>query len=414
MDRVPIGAELSRDAAGLAQEFSAIAGIGGQTNHQALGRLRASPALTLERFAVLALAAKAARDLAQRDFAQRGQVGRLEKVFQGVFDLRRWIDFALTQPLAQRLDGDVDVDDLVGAREKGVRHGLAHVHAGEPLHRRVEALDVLDIHRGDHVDFRREQLLDVLVALFMLGAGNVGVRELIDHRDVRLARQDRVDVHLFHRDAAVIELPARDHFQVPELGHGVGAPVRFDEAEHDVDALIAKLVRLFEHPPGLADAGRGAHVNLEPALALLSDQVKEGFGRGALLSHIGKSIYAAVRSQRAPVPSRSRVRLRSRTLMPGSPKNPARRGRRLSRTTSRTAGSLSPRAFAIRGTWSSAAAGEISGSKPLPDAVTMSTGTCAGEIPGFSSSTLCSAALVVSTSLRLVGPRLEPLELLAS
>ena len=81
---------------------------------------------------------------------------------------------------------------------------------------------MLDIHRGDHVDSRREQFLDVLVALLMLGAGDVGVREFVDQRDLRLARQDSVDIHLFHRHAAVIEPAARDHLKVPLLGHGVG------------------------------------------------------------------------------------------------------------------------------------------------------------------------------------------------
>ena len=66
----------------------------------------------------------------------------------------------------------------------------------------------------------------------------------------------------------------------------------FDEAEHHVDALVAQLMRLFEHPVGLADAGRGADVNLEPPLSLLGDQVEERLRRGTLLSHTGKSIYA--------------------------------------------------------------------------------------------------------------------------
>ena len=38
------------------------------------------------------------------------------------------------------------------------------------------------------------------------------------------------------------------------------------------------------------------------------------------------------------------------------------------------------RAFATRGTWKNAPSGEMSGSRPLPDVVTMSTGTGAERI----------------------------------
>ena len=49
----------------------------------------------------------------------------------------------------------------------------------------------------------------------------------------------------------------------------------FDEAEHYVDALVAQLMRLFEHPVGLADSGCRANVDLEPAFALLGDQIEK-------------------------------------------------------------------------------------------------------------------------------------------
>ena len=248
---------------------------------------------------------------------------------------------------------------------------------------------MLDVDRGDYVDSRREQFLDVLVALFMLGAGDVGMRQFVDHRDFRLARQDRVDIHLLQRHAAVVDLAERNHFQVAHLGHGLRAPMRFDEAEHHVDALVAELMRLFEHPIGLAHPGRTAEINLEPALALFSDQVEEGLGRGTLLSHTGKSIYASsppgLSAPRVAHPVQCQIELEHIDARFAHDPGTARPHR--CHAAVAHCSSLSPRALATRGTWSSAAAGLISGSSPLPDAVTRSIGTCAGETPGFSSST---------------------------
>src|SRR5205807_479221 len=68
------------------------------------------------------------------------------------------------------------------------------------------------------------------------------------------------------------------------------------------------------------------------------------------------------------------------------------------------------RAFAIRGTWNSAASGEISGSSPLADVVTRSAGTAA---EGFSAFNFSTSSLTRSFSALLVGPRLEPPELAA-
>ena len=52
-------------------------------------------------------------------------------------------------------------------------------------------------------------------------------------------------------------------------------------------------------------------------------------------------------------------------------------------TSSRTFASGRPRALATRGTWNSAAAGEMSGSRPLAEVVTRSTGTARAGILGL-------------------------------
>src|SRR5665213_4433181 len=68
------------------------------------------------------------------------------------------------------------------------------------------------------------------------------------------------------------------------------------------------------------------------------------------------------------------------------------------------------RAFATRGTWKKAPSGEMSGSRPLPDVVTRSTGTAAAGFSCFNAST---SPLSRSASALLVGPRFDPIELTA-
>ena len=60
---------------------------------------------------------------------------------------------------------DVHELDLVGVIEDVVGNPLAHDDARDRTHTVVEALEVLDVDGGIHVDARREELLDVLVAL---------------------------------------------------------------------------------------------------------------------------------------------------------------------------------------------------------------------------------------------------------
>jgi hypothetical protein len=101
---VPVRVELARDARGFAQERGAVARVRRQPNHQAVGDQRAPSALAAAGLKVLAPAVESARDFAQRQFAQRRQVARLEKILERLLDVIRRIDFALAQPLAKSFD----------------------------------------------------------------------------------------------------------------------------------------------------------------------------------------------------------------------------------------------------------------------------------------------------------------------
>ena len=217
-------------------------------------------------------------DLRQRDLAEPGQVRRGEEVLQGRVDPLGRVDLAGVEPLDQVLDRDVDVDDLVGLGQHPVGNPFLDPDAGRPLDLVVEALQVLDVHRRDDVDPRVEQVLDVLVALGVAATRGVGVGELVDQADRRPARQDGVEVHLAERDAAVLDDAGRDDLEVADLLLGLGAAVGLDEADDDVHALGLEPMPLAEHRVGLADAGRRAEVDLEPAPRLAADQVEELLG----------------------------------------------------------------------------------------------------------------------------------------
>src|ERR1700760_1555225 len=109
----------------------------------------------------------------------------------------------------------------------------------------------------------------------------------------------------------------------------------------------------------------------------------------------------------------SSAMLRVSTSTRGSPRKPAFRPWVNLVTRPLTAASLSPRALATRSTWIAAYCGEMSGSRPEPEAVTASGGTCDAFTPSNEAiaALRCSMVLVRSG---LSGPRLEAPEKLGS
>ena len=124
---------------------------------------------------------------------------------------------------------------------------------------------MLDVERGPDVDAGGDQFLDVLPALGMAAFGRVGVGELVDDDQLGLALQRRVDVELLDGPAAIVDDPARQDLEALEQRAGLRAAVGLDQADDDVDALGLEAARAQQHRVGLADAGRGAEEDLQPA-----------------------------------------------------------------------------------------------------------------------------------------------------
>jgi hypothetical protein len=136
-------------------------------------------------------------------------------------------------------------------------------HAGDLLDDIVEAGQVLHVDRRDHVDPGVEDLVYVLPTLFVSAAGDVRVRELVDQHHGRLAFEDRVEVHLLERLAAVLHRVARNDREVTELGDRLRPPVGLDVADDHIGAALEAPPALVEHGERLPYAGRGAQVDTQ-------------------------------------------------------------------------------------------------------------------------------------------------------
>ncbi len=201
----------------------------------------------------------------QRQLPQGGEVSDAEVVGERRVDLLGRVDVAVGHATAQALGGHVDQLDLVGPSDDLVGDGLALRHAGDLLDDVVERLQMLHVDGREDVDPGREQLLDVLPALGVAAARDVGVGEFVDDGDLGAPGDHRVHVHLGEPSTAVGTFGADDHLDALQLGLGVGAAVALDVADHQVLASAESAVRLVEHAVGLADSRSRAEEDLQPS-----------------------------------------------------------------------------------------------------------------------------------------------------
>ena len=174
-------------------------------------------------------------DPEQGELTERGQVADPEVVPEGGIDLLGCVHVPVRHPPSQSLGRHVDQLDLVGRPYHRVRHPFPLRHPGDLLDDVVERLEVLDVDGRDDVDAGREQLLDVLPALLVARPGDIGVRELVDQCDLRVAGKHRVDVHLGERRAAMLELATRHDLEPADEVCGVPPSMRLDEAHDRVE-----------------------------------------------------------------------------------------------------------------------------------------------------------------------------------
>ena len=112
-------------------------------------------------------------DFPERQLAELLQIAVLEEVRKCRIDPFFGVDASGADTLAQVVDRNVDVDDLVGPGYDPVRNPLPDFDGGGFLNDLVETLKVLDVQRRNHMDSGIEQLFDILIALRVLRTGHV-------------------------------------------------------------------------------------------------------------------------------------------------------------------------------------------------------------------------------------------------
>ena len=165
----------------------------------------------------------------QRQFAQGGQILRLEEALDGARGGVLDIDLSLRQALEQFVGRKIDQNDLVGLVEHRIGHGLAHADLGDLQHHVVEAFEVLDVERGPDVDAGGQHFVDILPALGMAAAGHIGVGVFVDQQQARPARQRRVEVELLHDLVAVDDRLARQDLEAFDQLLGLAPAVGLDQ-----------------------------------------------------------------------------------------------------------------------------------------------------------------------------------------
>ena len=177
--------------------------------------------------------------------------------------------------------------------------------------------------------------------------------------------------------AVIFDDAARQDLEALEQRAGLGAAVRLDEADDDVDALGLEAARARQHRVGLADARRGAEEHLQPARASCRRTPPEARPDPASVvssSSIGpyetltgchgdfSSIQRQIQPQNIDPRLADECRTGGRSIEARPGRAPARSGR--------------PRALATRRRPAPArSAGEMSGSRPEAEVVTASAGT---------------------------------------
>ena len=228
---------------------------------------------------------------AQRQLAQRQQVAFAKKIGRRAFGLLRQVHLARLQACEQLVGRQVDHHHFVGSVKKLVGHRLPHANAGDATDDVVQALQVLHVHGGPHVDACGQQFIGVLPAFGVARAGHVAVGQLVQqHQPVGVLcapGQSGIQIKLGQGAVFVGQGAQRQAGQVRGQRLGVGTAMRFDHADGDRQALRLRPARSGQHRVGLAHPRAGAKKYLQPPALLLGlfllNARKQRVGVGAVL-----------------------------------------------------------------------------------------------------------------------------------
>ena len=199
----------------------------------------------------------------ERELPQGGQVGLGEGTVEGDPGALGRIDVAVLHALSKGVGTHVDELDLVGIEQHLIGEALVHRSARDRRDGIGDRLQVLHVQGRHHVDAGVADGLDVLPALRARRAGHIRVRQLVDERDGRSARDDRDRIHLLDDDAAVVHVDRRHDLEPPkELGR-MPSPMGLDVPDDEVRPTLQPPMALLEHPVRLAHTRRHPEVHTE-------------------------------------------------------------------------------------------------------------------------------------------------------
>ena len=124
----------------------------------------------------------------------------------------------------------------VAVERHPVRNRFAHRYPCDGAHHRCNAFDVLNIQSGNDIDFGGEKILHVFVPFAVPAARNIRVGKFVHQHDFGFSSKDGVHIHLFEDRAFVLDLLARDGFDLRGELLDALAAVGFDNADDHVFA----------------------------------------------------------------------------------------------------------------------------------------------------------------------------------
>src|SRR6516162_7005130 len=134
-------------------------------------------------------------------------------MLQSVFGLLGNVNLSILEALYQIVRRQIDQLDSIGAIEDSIGNRFAHPNVGNLRDDVIKTFDVLNIDGGVDVDTVAHQLFDIEVAFRVAAAFGIGVGEFVDQNDLRMTRNDRVEVHLGERLAFIFDMAARNDFE---------------------------------------------------------------------------------------------------------------------------------------------------------------------------------------------------------
>ena len=149
---------------------------------------------------------------------------------------------------------------------------------------------MLDIERGPDIDAGGENLVDVLPALRMPAAGDIGVGVFVDEQQTGMARKCSVEVEFLEDLISINDRLARKNFEAFDERFGLAPAVGFDESGNHVAPVGLRGARGREHGVGLAHARGRTEKDFQMTAPLLLGKGKKGVGRGSRLLFYGHAV----------------------------------------------------------------------------------------------------------------------------